>query len=456
MRQWGLALLIYAAGALAQESLADRAQRYTAELVRIDTSNPPGNETRVAKYLKRVADAEGLSGELVGGNPARMSFVARLDGTGQARPLLLMAHTDVVPAEPGSWTAGPFSGALEGGFLYGRGALDDKSLLAAELAVMVELKRTNRALARDVILLAECDEEATSGGIEWIVRNAWSKIDAEFALNEGGIVTDLRGGTRLFQIQTAEKVPMPLLLRTRGTAGHGSLPRTDNPVVRLARAIVRLADADQPVLLNVTTRRYLTELARLEEYAWLAPLVLRLGQAQKAMAAAAEVRSRDRELDAELRTTVSPDVIHAGSVFNVIPAVAEAQVDVRRLPNETREEVLSRLRRMVRDARVEVVPVAGHNMPSTEPSPLTTPLYRAMEAVFRQTAPKAVVVPYMTRGATDGSYLRQKGMAVYGVPLFARQDRENRAHGNDERISVEGLRAGASLLWQIVIRVAGK
>ncbi len=452
----GLALLLYVGAATGQESLPERVQGYLIDLVRINTSNPPGNETRVAQYLKSVADREGIPAEILGGNPARMNFLARLSGNGQRRPLLLMAHSDVVPAEAANWTVAPFSGAVQEGFIYGRGTLDDKSLLAAELAVLVELKRTGRPLARDVILLSESDEEASSTGIEWILRKAWPGVDAEFALNEGGMAAGLPGGTRVFQIQTAEKVPMPVVLRARGTAGHGSLPRADNPLVRVARALVRLAEADQPVLLNDTSRRYLQEMAKLDGYKWLGPLLPRLAQSQTSMAAAAQIRSRDPELDAQLRTTVSPDVFHAGSVFNVIPGVAEAQVDVRRLPNETREEVLARLRRMVRDSFVEVVPLAGHNMPSTAPSPLSTDLYQAMETVFRQAAPGAVVVPYMTRGATDGSYLRQKGMAVYGVPLFMRQDKDNRAHGNDERISAGSLRDGTGLLWEIVVRVAGR
>ncbi len=456
MKLRGMALIVCATGIFATESVGERAQRYLAELVRIDTSNPPGNESRVAQYLKQVADEEGIAAEVLGASPARLNFVARLAGSGAERPLLLMAHSDVVPADSPNWSVAPFSGTVREGFVYGRGALDDKSLLAAELAVLVELKRTRRVLARDVILLAESDEEASSTGIEWMMRNAWNRIDAEFALNEGGMATDLPDGMRVFQIQTAEKVPTPVVLRARGTAGHGSLPRADNPLVSVARAIVRLAEARQPVRLNDTSRRYLRELAKLEGFSWLGPLLPKLERAPEAMAAAAEIRRRDRELDAQLRTTISPDVIHAGSVFNVIPAVAEAEVDVRRLPNETREEVLTRLRRAIRDSRVELIPLAGHDMPSTPPSSLDTALYRAMESVFREAGPRALVVPYMTRGATDGSFLRRKGMAVYGAPLFARQDNENRAHGNDERIAVESVREGTALLWEVVTRVAAK
>ncbi|HYW46211.1 MAG TPA: M20/M25/M40 family metallo-hydrolase [Bryobacteraceae bacterium] len=456
LKAGGLAVLACAISVSAQDSLGERALRYLTDLVRIDTSNPPGNETRVARYLKRVADEEGIGNELVGGNPARLNFVARLGGAGDARPLLLMAHSDVVPAEPANWTAPPFSGLLRDRFLYGRGTVDDKSLLAAELAVVVELKHRSRPLRRDVILLSESDEEAASTGIQWLVRNAWGRIDAEFALNEGGFAMDLPGGPRVYQIQTAEKVPTPVLVRARGTAAHGSLPRPDNPVLRVARAITRLAEADQPVRLNATTRRYFAEMSKLDEYRWLAPLAPRLERAQASLPAADEIRQRDPELDAQLRTTVSPDVMRAGSVVNVIPTTAEAQVDVRRLPNETREEVLARLRKIVHDSEIELTPLPGHDMPSTEPSSLTTSLYQAMESVFHKANERAVVVPYMQRGATDGSYLRQKGMAVYGVPLFLREDKENRAHGSDERISPEALEAGTRLLWEIVGKVACK
>ncbi len=454
MRVWkaGLAVCLATAAwaATGQESLEVRAGRYLTDLVRIDTSNPPGNETLAARYLQQVAEREGIPCELLGGNPTRLNFLARLPGRSGARPLLLMAHSDVVPAERARWTVPPFSATIQNGFVYGRGTVDDKSLLAAELAVMVELRRMNRPLSRGLLLLSEADEEEESTGMEWLVRNAWKKIDAAFALNEGGVALELPSGATLYQIQTAEKVPTPVLVRARGTAGHGSLPRPDNPLVRVARAIVALADADQPVRLNSTTRRYFSEISRLPEYQWLVHLIPRLERRQTAIPAANAIRDRDPELDAQLRTTVSPDVLHAGTVVNAIPGGAEAQVDVRRLPGETCAEILARLHRIVNDNQVEIVLAPGHDLPATGPSPISTSLYRTMEAVFRRASRRAVVVPYMQRGATDGASLRQKGIPVYGVPIFAREDRENRAHGADERISPEVLGRGARLLLEIV------
>jgi acetylornithine deacetylase/succinyl-diaminopimelate desuccinylase-like protein len=433
------------------DGIVERARRYLTELTRLDTTNPPGNETRAAAWLKTVADRESIPAELAGPSAARLNFIARLSAAAPSgRPLLLMAHTDVVPADPRQWTFPPFSAEIRNGFLYGRGTLDDKSLLAAELAVLVELKRRNHPLSRDVILLAEADEEAGSAGMRWLVGNAWKKIDAEFALNEGGFATDLPSGVRLYEIQTAEKVPTPVLLRARGTEAHGSLPRPDNPVLRISRAIVRIAGADQPVRLNPTTRRYFAEMAKLPEYRWLAPMLPRFDRPLEAVAAANEIRDRDPEFDAQLRTTISPDTLRAGTVFNVIPAAAEAQLDVRRLPNETREEVTARLRSAVNDDLIEVVPLPGHNMPATDPSGLATPLYRVIEAVLRKAHPKAVIVPYMQRGSTDASWLRKRGMPVYGPPIFLRDEEENRAHAADERITPASFDAGVELLARIV------
>ncbi len=454
-RAYALFLLLSAGAAYAAPNdPAVEAIRYLTDLVRLDTTNPPGNETRVARYLKQVADANGISCELLGANPARLNFVARLKGSGKGRPLLLIAHSDVVPADPAQWTVDPFAAVTKSGVIYGRGTEDDKSLLAAELAVLVELKKTNVQLHRDVILVSESDEEAGSTGMTWLIQNAYSKIDAEFALNEFSYTIDTPSGVRIFQIQTAEKIPTRIKLTARGTAGHGSLPRADNPVVHLARALTRLADADEPVALNATTRRYFQELSRLADYAWLTPLLPKLDNPALSIAAANQIRERDAELSAMLRTSVSPTMLQAGVKINVIPNVAEAQVDARRLPTETKEEVYARFQKIVDDPLVKIEPAGGQEQPATEPSSLTSPLYRAMEKVFLASSPNSRVVPFLMRGTTDGAYLRAKGVAVYGVPLFRREG-ELRMHGNDERISIENLQSGTSLLMKIVLEVAG-
>jgi len=457
MRRVGLVwiFLLTAGAADDNRSLGDRTRQYLIDLVRLDTSNPPGNESKVAEYLKQVADSHGIASELLGGDSRRLNFVARLKGTGRGRPLLLVAHSDVVPVDRSQWTADPFSAEIRNGYIYGRGTQDDKSLLAAHLAVMVEIKRRNIHLNRDLILLAEADEEAGSTGIQWMIQHAYPKIDAEFAMNEGGSIQETKDGPRVFQIQTIEKIPTRIVLTARGTAGHGSLPRADNPVVRLMRALVRLNDAEQPVRLNATTRRYFREIGKLPEFPWLSPLLPRLENSATSQSAANAIRQHDAELEAMLRTTVVPTMLKAGIKINVIPNTAEAQVDVRRMPSETREEILARFRQTINDSSIEVTWAPGQQMPATEPSAMTTPLFKAMEHVIARIYPRDLVVPYMSRGATDSSYLRARGMAVYGVPIFLREGQDSRAHGNDERITPKILEDGVELLWQMVLETAG-
>ena len=380
--------------------------------------------------------------------------MARLRGSGKNRPLLMMAHSDVVPVDPKQWTVPAFAAEIRDGYVYGRGTVDDKGLLAAELAVLVDLKRRGVKLDRDIILLSEADEEAGSTGMSWLVANAFAKIDAEFAINEGGGGM-MVGDTTVFQVQTTEKIPTRVTLTARGTAGHGSLPRADNPVLHLAEAIAKLVHAEQPVRMNTTTRRYFSQMMSLPQYAWLSGFVPKLENEATAGEAAARIAARDGELNAMLRTSVSPTMLTAGMKNNVIPNVAEAVLDVRRLPTETKQEILDRFKKIVNDPAVEVIPAAGQDMPATEPSSLTTALYRAIEKVLGST-PKSKVIPYMSRGATDGSYLRQKGMAVYGAPIFLRDGNESRAHGNDERIRLDNLDRGTGHLLKIVLAVAAQ
>jgi len=436
------------------QSPGELAHGYLRDLIRLNSTNPPGNETRVANYLKQLMDREGIPAELVGEDPARLNFIARLKGYGARRPLLLIAHSDVVPADPSQWSVPPFAALEKSGYIYGRGAEDDKSLLAAEVAVVVDLHRRRARLDRDIILLSEADEEAGSLGATWVVAHAWPKIDAEFALNEYSYILPTSSGVPVVQIQTAEKVPTRFTLIAHGTAGHGSLPRDDNPVAHLARAIVRLTDSQQPVALNTTTRTYLKATSGLPDYAWLRPLLPKLEDAAQSAKTADEIRARDPEINAMLRFTMSPTMLNAGVKVNVIPNAAEARVDGRRLPTESHEEIFARLKRIVNDPAITIEAAKSTEQPATEPSSLTSPLYKAMEAVFRESMPNALVVPFLMRGTTDGAYLRAKGMAVYGVPLF-RKDGELRMHGNDERISLENLRGGTDLLMKIVLRVAG-
>lgn len=446
-----IAALLVSCSAAFPQTLGDRALDYLVNLIRLETANPPGNETRAARYLKKIADAEGIPNELLGDDPNRLSFLARLKGTGELRPLLIMAHTDVVPADPTQWTSPPFAANIRDGVLYGRGAEDTLQLVAAEMAVMVELKRRGVKLKRDIIFLGESDEEAGSTAIQWIVKNAWHKIDAEFALNEAGYNVPVKSGSRLFFVQTSEKVPTRIKLIARGTAGHGSLPRADNPVVHLARAIDKIASAEMPVKFDTTTRRMFEELVKVPEYAQLAMAIPMIEKGSTMVVR--EIGKRNMGLASILSTTVSPTMLAAGTKINVIPNIAEAQIDIRRLPSETQEEIHDRMRKLINDPAVEVAPAGGQQMPATEPSSLTSALYKTMESVLLAAHPNGRVIPYMTSGGTDGAFLRDRGMAVYGVPFFE-QEAGGHLHGNDERISISNLARGTELLLKVVTEVS--
>ena len=452
----GVALGVAPGVADDNRSLPDRTRQYLVDLVKIDSSNPPGNETAVAQYLKQVADSHAISCDLLGNDPKRLNFVARLKGSGHGRPLLLIAHSDVAPLERAQWTVDPFSGETRNGFIYGRGTMDDKSLLAAEIAVMVEIKRRNIKLGRDVILLSEADAEGSSTGIQYILQHAYQKIDAEFALNEGGSIVETKDGPKIFEVETTEKIPTRMILTAKGTAGDASLPRADNPNTHLVRALAKL-EADQPARLSFTTRRYLREISKTPEYAWLAPLIRGLDNQNPAMqqAAANQIRTKDAELDAMLRTTVVTTMLQSGTKNSVIPNTAVAQIDVRRLPSETREEVLARFKQAINDPAVDITFAPGTQVPFSDPSPMSTPLYQAMGRAIGRTYPRDMMVPFLSRGVTDSSFLRAHGMASYGVPVFVRDGGDPRTHGNDERISPKNLEDGVELLWQIVLEIAG-
>ncbi len=460
MRRFCALVCLAAFGAAAADdnrSLPDRTRQYLTDLLKIDTSNPPGNETAAATYLKQVADSHGIPCELLGSDPKRQNFVARLKGSGHNKPLLLMAHSDVVPVERSQWTVDPFSGELRNGFIYGRGTEDDKSLLAAEIAVLVEIKRRNIKLGRDVILLSQADAEVNSTGIQWMLQHQFPKIDAEFALNEGGSILETKDGPRIFEVQVTEKIPTRLILTAKGVAGDSSLPRVDNAISHLTRALQKLSEADQPVKLNATTRRYLRDISKTPEYAWLAPLIRSLDNPNLAIqqAAANQIRAKDPELDAMLRTTITTTMLTAGSRNNIIPSTATAQVDVRRLPGETKEDLLARFRLTVNDPSVDIALAPAPQVPAPDPSAMTTPLFLAMSRAIGRTYPRDMIVPYMAPGATDSSFLRAHGMPVYGVPVFVRDGGDTRVHGNDERISPKNLEDGVELLWQIVLEIAG-
>src|SRR5579863_4104432 len=298
--------------------------RHFQALVQIDSTDPPGNETKVAEYVKRVLEAEGIPVMLAAQDPARANLIARLKGNGSKRPLLIMGHSDTVQVDPSKWTFGPFSAAREGGYVYGRGTVDDKSDLFAAMMTMILLKRSNTKLDRDVIFVSEAGEEASTGpGIEYLVDEHWKDIDAEICLAEAGGVRRRNGQAIYATVETTEKQPKGARLVAKGPAGHGSRPLRTNAVVHLSRAIEKIAMWDPPMRFNDTTRTYFEKLATLstpEDAARYHDLF----DPAKSAAAREYLAEREPNHYSMLHTSISPNMFNGGYQTNVIPSEARA------------------------------------------------------------------------------------------------------------------------------------
>jgi len=436
---------------LAPETL----EHYTA-LIRLNTSNPPGNETRVATYLKQVLDRDGIPSRLYSLEPDRANLVARLKGSGKKRPILLFAHTDVVGVQRERWSVDPFAALRKDGYVYGRGSIDDKDKLAAMLMVFLELKRSKTKLDRDVILLAEAGEEGTPhAGIDYMVREHWPEVEAEYALTEGGGGVSRNGIVRYISISTTEKVPRRTRLVAHGMAGHGSIPRPDNAVVRLANAVSRISAWQPPMRLNDTTRTYFERLATIsspqeaERYNHIAD-PSRTVDIQQYFA------EHEFQHNSILRTSIVPTILNAGFKVNVIPSEGEAQLDIRALPDENMERFYDQMRRVIQDPNVELVPDKP-GRPVAPPSRLDTDMFRALENAQRRLYPGAITLPSMLTGATDMAQLRARGVQAYGVgPVIDERDRDaNGAHSDDERLQETAVNKLAEFLWSAVLEVAG-
>ncbi|MFM8393076.1 MAG: M20/M25/M40 family metallo-hydrolase, partial [Acidobacteriota bacterium] len=323
-------------------------------ILRLDTSNPPGNERLVVDYLRGVLEREGIETKTFALDPQRPNLVARLRGSGRKRPVLIMAHTDVVKVDPSKWTHPPFAATREGGYVYGRGTVDDKDNVVAGLMIMLELKRQKIPLDRDVIFLAEAGEEAsTKWGIQFMVDNHWAEIDAEYCFAEGGSVTRTDGKIRFASVQTSEKIPYRVTLTARGPAGHGSVPLRTNAVVHLANAVARVAAWQTPLRLNQTTKAYFERLATISTPAE-AQRYLGLTDPAQAPAIQEYLAVNEPRHHSMLRTSISPNIFNGGYQVNVIPSEAKAILDVRALADEKIERLLDEIRGVINDPVVTV------------------------------------------------------------------------------------------------------
>jgi acetylornithine deacetylase/succinyl-diaminopimelate desuccinylase-like protein len=439
---------------------ADRAVvAHLQRLIRFRTVNPPGDELALARWLASVLAAEGIEHELYETAPDRAAIVARLRGRGPGGPLLLLAHSDVVGVEAEHWTVDPFAGEVRDGWLYGRGAIDDKGMLAVNLQTMLLLKRlvvdAGLPLERDVVFVATPDEETGSEwGLAWLLAHHPDVLAAEYALNEGGRVRVVDGHPLYAAVQTAEKVPHLLAVAAEGPSGHASVPLPDNAILRLGRALAAIGAHAEPLRLTPTTEAFFRLLAAVWPDAAVAAAMADLTSGDAGRRDTGERRLRvDPMLDAVLRTGISPVRVAGGVRDNVIPADATALLNVRTLPGEPIDDVAARLQAAVADDRVRVT--VAHRGDDAPASPVDGALYAALAGSLKALRPELAVVPYLSTGATDNARLRRAGIATYGIlPFPLAPADEARMHGHDERVSVDGLAFGLRVVFGAVARLA--
>jgi acetylornithine deacetylase/succinyl-diaminopimelate desuccinylase-like protein len=457
-----IVLIVLAAGVVSGQGRggvsqfeADTLKHFQA-LVRLDTSNPPGNETIAADYLVAAFKAAGIQVQTFARAPNRMNVVARLKGNGRKRPLLLMGHTDVVTVDPAKWkTHGPFSGDREGGYIYGRGTVDNKSSVVAGLMTLLELKRQKVLLDRDVIFLAEGGEEGTQQfGMEFMANEHFPDIEAEYCLAEGGGVSRKGGKVRYADAQTMEKHARTIVVTARGTSGHASVPLQTNAIVHLGAALEKIAAVAPPIGLSETTRAYFTRLATLSSPAD-AQRYRDMLDPSKARAIERYFRTNEPEMAAVLHTTISPTMIEGGYRFNVIPSEAKATLDVRILPDENPEMILGLVRNAVTD-RAVTVEWAPRTLRPIGSSRIDTEAFKVLEAQVTKHY-TTTTLPLLGTGATDMAYMRAKGAQCYGIgPATDDEDgpRGYGAHSDLERILENELQRFVRFQYDVVVELA--
>lgn len=440
------------------KTVEEETMRHFQAVVQVDTQNPPGNETKAAEYVKQVLEHDGIPAQIVGLEPNRANVVARLKGSGSKRPLLIMGHTDVVTVDAAKWKFPPFSATRDGGYVYGRGTVDDKDNLTAALMTMLLLKRQSVRLDRDVIFLAESGEEGTSNvGIGYMVNQHFADIDAEYCLAEGGSVNRIGGEVKYATVQTLEKIPRAIELVAHGISGHGSVPLKSNSIVHLAGAVAKVGEWRPDIRLNETTGTYFRKLAAISP-----PEVARyyrdvLSTDPNVRAAADDwLFENEPRHSSMLRTSVSPNIFAGGYRYNVIPSEAKVTLDVRMLPDEDPAKFLDQVKRIVNDPAVDVHFGNQLARPAGPEPRLDNEAFRAIEAAGTKIY-NAPTLPTMSTGATDMAQLRARGILCYGIgPATDVEDGPKGfgAHSDQERILESELHRFVRFNWEVVTELA--
>jgi acetylornithine deacetylase/succinyl-diaminopimelate desuccinylase-like protein len=437
-------------------AVEEETMRHFQAAVRIDTT---AKERPLAEYVKQVLDQNGIRAQVFALEPDRPNVIARLTGSGAKRPLLIMGHLDTVSVDASKWKFPPFSATRDGGYVYGRGTVDDKDNLTAALMTMLLLKRHNVPLDRDVVFLAESGEEGNSHvGIGYVVAQHFPEIDAEYCLAEGGNVNRQKGQVRYAEIQTLEKIPRAIELVAHGISGHGSIPLKSNAIVHLAAAVGRIGEWRPDIKLNEITGTYFRRLASIAppEQAKYYRDVLS-PDPKIARAADDWLFENEPRYSSMLRTSVSPNIIQGGYRSNVIPSEAKATLDVRMLSDEDRAAFLEQVKKIVNDPAVDVhYANPGAERPNTPVAKLDSEAFKALEATVKKVY-DTVTLPTMSTGATDMAQLRAKGVQCFGIgPATDMEDGPKGfgAHSDQERILESELHRFVRFNWEIVTELA--
>jgi len=436
------------------DSLQKEAVELFVQYLKIDTTNPPGNETRAANFFAELCKREGIEHQVFEPFPGRGTLWARLKGNGSQRPVVLLNHTDVVPHSPEFWSVPAFSGQIKDGFIYGRGAQDMKSVGLAQFMVMVALKRAKVPLKRDIIFLATADEEA--GGLHgagWFAKHHPELLGkAEFLFNEGGSnMVDQSGKVLAVGVGPSEKTPAWLRLTATAEPGHGSIPRPNSSVNRLLRALNRLLDYSPAVQLTPVVEQSFKALAPL-----LPPdLAAKYSNLREAIKdpAFARMLEFDPGAKALTRNTISVTMLSGSNKVNVIPPVATAEIDTRLVPGEKLDRWIAELREVIKDDSIKIETVLAFE---ANASPIDTDLVKAVADVVQRRYPGAIITHPVLAGFTDSHYFRVLGVHSYGFSPFVAPGRElgGGFHGNDERIGKKAFADGVKFYFDVIERLA--
>jgi acetylornithine deacetylase/succinyl-diaminopimelate desuccinylase-like protein len=457
-----VAILALASGPAGAEALSPQQQLafdIYKELVEINTVTATGDTARAAEAMAARLRAAGFVDDdvqMFSPAPRKGNLVARLRGSGARKPILLLAHIDVVPANRDDWTVDPFKLTEQDGYFYARGSGDDKYMAAAFISNLIRYKQEGYKPDRDIVVALETDEEILDHdalGIQWLIKNHRDLIDAEFALNEGGGVGLKDGKPIRNSVQTSEKFSVTYRFDVKNRGGHSAVPVKDNAIYRLAEGLARLSKFDFPPELNETTRAYFERTAQLEGGQTAADMrAVLTGPLDPASPALVRLTANPG-YNALLRTTCVATMLEGGQAFNALPQFASATVNCRVMPGESADEVKATLQRVVADDQIAVTPIDQPVL--SAPSALNEEIMGSIEKLSREFWPGAVVIPTMSAGATDGSYLRNAGIPTYGHSGLAGEINESRAHGKDERIPVKSFYEGEDYLYRLVKSLSG-